>query len=199
MWSQNRKLNINELLDAITNNSELILSVTRSNKLHTFKTYAENKPAVGIVSILPTYKPLDWEICLGCCFTPLSIPLVKMTQNNNTQSDSDDLHYFLIDKYRNKNWIALTHVFPDTDTYKSHILKKEEIGVITKIGPHDVCTMDELRAALLKESGKLITVDFEDGKRMVISDLKHNARKMDKKIYDSNKIKLTEFAKKWTK
>ena len=199
MWSQNRKLNINELLDAITNNSELILSVTRSNKLHTFKTYAENKPAVGIVSILPTYKPLDWEICLGCCFTPLSIPLVKMTQNNNTQSDSDDLHYFLIDKYRNKNWIALTHVFPDTDTYKSHILKKDEIGVITKIGPHDVCTMDELRAALLKESGKLITVDFEDGKRMVISDLKHNARKMDKKIYDSNKIKLTEFAKKWTK
>ena len=199
MWSQNRKLNINELLDAITNNSELILSVTRSNKLHTFKTYAENKPAVGIVSILPTYKPLDWEICLGCCFTPLSIPLVKMTQNNNTQSDSDDLHYFLIDKYRNKNWIALTHVFPDTDTYKSHILKKDEIGVITKIGPHDVCTMDELRAALLKESGKLITVDFEDGKRMVISDLKYNARKMDKKIYDSNKIKLTEFAKKWTK
>lgn len=196
-WSKNRKLNINELLDAITNNSDLVLTVTRSNKLLSYTTNAENKPSVGIVSILPTYKPLDWEICLGCCFTPLSIPLVKMT-SSNISSDSEDLHYFLMDKYRNKNWVALTHVFPDTDTYKSHILKKNEIGVITKIGSHNVCTMDDLRKALMKESGKLITVDFEDGKRMVISDLNNNARKIDKNIYETNKIKLTEFAKKWT-
>ena len=40
--------------------------------------------------------------------------------------DNEDLHYFLIDKYREKNWIALTHIFPETDTYKSHILDKDE-------------------------------------------------------------------------
>ena len=67
-------------------------------------------------------------------------------------------------KYRNKNWIALTHVFPDTDTYKSHILKSGEIGVITKICNYTVTTMEELRKVLLKQKGKIITVDFEDGK-----------------------------------
>ena len=47
--------------------------------------------------------------------------------------------------------------------------------------------MDDLRKALMKESGKLITVDFEDGKRMVISDLNNNARKIDKNIYETKK------------
>ena len=197
IWSKNRKLNINELLDAITNNSNLTITVSRKKKLITYNTNATNIESTGIVSILPNYKSLDWEICLGCCFTPLSIPLVKMTNQNFSQTDTTDLHYFLIDKYRNKNWIALTHVFPDTDTYKSHILKPDEIGVITKIGNYNVTTMEELRNALLKQKGKIITVDFEDGKRIVISDINASARKTDKHIYDSNKIKLTTFAEKW--
>ena len=197
-WSKNRKLNLNELLDAITNNALLQITVTRNKKQLVYNTNAENKTSNGIVSILPNYKSLDWEICLGCCFTPLSIPLVKMT-SSKINEENEDLHYFLIDKYRNKNWIALTHIFPEADTYKSHILDKNEIGVITKIGKYDVTTMDELRNALNKEKGKYITVDFENGKRMVISDIDKKARKMDKKIYESNKIKFTEFGEKWTK
>ena len=196
-WSKNRKLNVNELLDAITNNAELQITVIRNKKLYTYNTRTENIKTDGIVSILPNYKPLDWEICLGCCFTPLSIPLVEMTSTKIDQ-DNEDLHYFLIDKYREKNWIALTHIFPETDTYKSHILNKDEIGVITKIGKYDVTTMDELRTAINNEKGKFITIDFENGKRMVISDIDKKARIMDKKIYENNKIKLTEFGKKWT-
>ena len=195
-WSKNRKLNLNELLDAITNNAPLQITVTRKKKLLVYDTIAENKTSNGIVSILPNYKSLDWEICLGCCFTPLSIPLVKMT-STKINEDNEDLHYFLIDKYRNKNWIALTHIFPETDTYNSHILHKDEIGVITKIGKYDITTMDELRTALNKEKGKYITIDFENGKRMVISDIDKKARKMDKNIYENNKIKLTDYAKKW--
>ena len=196
-WSKNRKLNLNELLDAITNNAPLQITVTRNKKQLVYNTNAENKTSNGIVSILPNYKPLDWEICLGCCFTPLSIPLVKMT-SSKINEENEDLHYFLIDKYRNKNWIALTHIFPEADTYKSNILDKNEIGVITKIGKYEVTTMDELRNALNKEKGKYITIDFENGKRMVISDIDKKARKMDKKIYESNKIKFTEFGEKWT-
>lgn len=196
-WSKNRKLNVNELLDAITNNAELQITVIRNKKLYTYNTRTENIKTDGIVSILPNYKPLDWEICLGCCFTPLSIPLVEMT-STKIDEDNEDLHYFLIDKYREKNWIALTHIFPETDTYKSHILNKDEIGVITKIGKYDVTTMDELRTAINNEKGKFITIDFENGKRMVISDIDKKARIMDKKIYENNKIKLTEFGKKWT-
>ena len=195
-WSENRKLNLNELLDAITNNAPLQITVTRNKKQLVYNTNAENKTSNGIVSILPNYKPLDWEICLGCCFTPLSIPLVKMT-SSKINEDNEDLHYFLIDKYRNKNWIALTHIFPEADIYKSHILDKNEIGVITKIGKYEVTTMDELRNALNKEKGKYITIDFENGKRMVISDIDKKARKMDKNIYENNKIKLTDYAKKW--
>jgi len=33
---------------------------------------------------------------------------------------------------------------------------------------------------------------------MVISDIDKKARIMDKKIYEGNKIKFTEFGKKWT-
>jgi serine protease Do len=196
-WSKNRKLNLNELLDAITNNAQLQIKVIRNKKLYTYNTKAENIKTDGIVSILPNYKPLDWEICLGCCFTPLSIPLVKMT-STKIDEDNEDLHYFLIDKYREKNWVALTHIFPETDTYKSHILDKDEIGVITKIGKYDVTTMDELRTALNKEKGKFITIDFENGKRIVISDIDKKARIIDKKIYEGNKIKLTPFGEKWT-
>ena len=48
--------------------------------------------------------------------------------------------------------------------------------------------MDELRTALKnKEKGKFITIDFENGKRMVISDIDKKARIMDKKIYEGNK------------
>ena len=50
--------------------------------------------------------------------------------------------------------------------------------------------MDELTTFFLKEKGKYITIDFENGKRMVISDIDKKARKMDKK-YVNNKIKLT--------
>ena len=57
--------------------------------------------------------------------------------------------------------------------------------------------MDELRTALNKEKGKYITIDFENGKRMVISDI-DKARIMDKQIYENNKIKLTPFGEKWT-
>ena len=65
------------MLLQITN--QLQITVIRNKKLYTYNTKAENIKTDGIVSILPNYKPLDWEICLGCCFTPLSIPLVKMT------------------------------------------------------------------------------------------------------------------------
>ena len=65
-WSKNRKLNLNELLDAITNNAPLQITVTRNKKQLVYNTNAENKTPNGIVSILPNYKLLDWEICLGC-------------------------------------------------------------------------------------------------------------------------------------
>ena len=199
-WSKNKKkLNINELLDAITNQSNLELTLSRNKKIVTYKTHADNKENTGVVSILPMYKPIDWEICLGCCFTPLNIDLVKISGYKSANSDIDDLHYFLTDKNREKNWIALTHIFPTSDTYKSHILKNGEIGVITHINNVNVTTMDELRTTLNKNKNKYITVDFENGKRMVISDIKGNARKIDKKIYEENRIKKTLFGEKWTK
>ena len=199
LWSKNKKkLNINELLDAITNHSELELTISRKNKIVTYKTEADNKENTGVVSILPMYKEIDWEICLGCCFTPLNIDLVKISSIKSFKSNIEDLHYFLTDKNREKTWIALTHIFPTSDTYKSHILQNGEIGVITSINDTCVTTMDELRSALSKNIGKYITIDFENGKRMVVSDINKNARKIDKKIYEDNKIKTTEFGKKWT-
>ena len=197
-FSKNKKkLNINELLDAITNQSELKLTISRNNKITSYNTKASNTENTGVVSILPMYKPIDWEICLGCCFTPLNIDLVKISSYKSANSDIEDLHYFLTDKNREKKWIALTHIFPTSDTYKSHILKNKEIGVITHINDTNVTTMNELRQILTKNKGKLITVDFENGKRLVVSDINGNARKIDKNIYEENKIKPTEFGKKW--
>lgn len=198
-WSLNKKkLNINELLDAITNKSNIKITLSRQKKIISYYTNADNVENIGIVYILPIYKPIDWEICLGCCFTPLNIPLVKISSLKKRNSNIEDLHYFLIDKYRNKNWIALTHIFPNSDAYKSHILKDNEVGVITHINNTNVSTMDELRTILSKLKGKYITVDFENGKRMVISDIKGNTRQIDKQIYEEHKIKLTPFAEKWT-
>jgi hypothetical protein len=198
-WSiYKKKLNINELLDAITNNSNIKLTLTRNNKLISYIANANNIENTGIVSILPIYKAIEWEICLGCCFTPLNIPLIKLSSMKKKSSDIEDLHYFLIDKYRNKNWIALTHIFPTSDLYKSHILKNNEIGVIVSINNNKVSTMEDLRKVLKNIKTDYITIDFENGIRSVVSNINYKAQKIDKEIYEQNKIKLTEFGKVWT-
>ena len=55
--------------------------------------------------------------------------------------------------------------------------------------------MNELRNVLKKNKGKYISIDFEDGKRMVVSDIDGKARNTDKTIYEEQNIKYTDFAK----
>ena len=100
-----------------------------------------------------------------------------------------------MDEYRYKNWIAITNIFPETEAYASHIIDEGDIDVILKICDTEVRTMDEVRNVLQKNKGKYISIDFEDGKRMVVSDINGNACNTDKTIYEEQNIKYTDFAK----
>ena len=58
--------------------------------------------------------------------------------------------------------------------------------------------MGDLRKVLKNINTKYITIDFENGKRSVVSNINYKAQKIDKEIYEQNKIILTEFGKVWT-
>jgi len=189
-WSTKRKLSIDELLDSITNNSNVKITVIRNNKKIDISTNSKIIKSEGIGPIAPIYEKLDWEICLGCCFTPLSAPLIKRFDESD-----NDLERFLMDEYRYKNWIAITNIFPETEAYASHIIDEGDIDIIFKICDTEVRTMNEVRNVLEKNKGKYISIDFEDGKRMVVSDIDGNARNTDKTIYKEQNIKYTDFAK----
>ena len=100
-----------------------------------------------------------------------------------------------MDEYRYKNWIAITNIFPETEAYASHIIDEYDIDVILKICEQEVRTMDDVRTVLQNNKNKYISIDFEDGKRMVVSDIDGKARNIDKTIYEEQGIKHTDFAK----
>ena len=194
-WSSKRKLSINELLDSITNKSQVKVSIIRDKKKQDIITHANIIKSEGVGPIAPIYEELDWEICLGCCFTPLSAPLIKYFDKSD-----NDLERFLMDEYRYKNWITITNIFPETEAYASHIIDEGDIDVIEKICNTEVRTMDEVRNVLQNNKNKYISIDFEDGKRMVVSDIEGKARNTDKNIYEEQNIKYTDFAKNtWLK
>ena len=58
--------------------------------------------------------------------------------------------------------------------------------------------MDKLRNILLDNKNKYISIEFENGKMLVISDIDSNARIIDKQIYQEHNIKiLNDFEEKW--
>ena len=60
--------------------------------------------------------------------------------------------------------------------------------------------MDDVRKILLKNKKKYITIDFENGKRLVVSDLNNKATEIDKNIYKINQLKYpTKFTEEWLK
>ena len=71
-----------------------------------------------------------------------------------------------------------------------------EIGVITKILIIMLLLWKNYVMLLIKQKVKLLQLILKI-KLIVISDINSGARKTDKHIYDSNKIKLTTFAEKW--
>jgi S1-C subfamily serine protease len=193
-WTLNRKVSLDEFLDCIPNNIELELYVIRNSKLINYKCTSVIGKKIGIGPIVPIYKPLDWEICLGCCFTPLNTPLITL----NLKNDNYLLSRFLLDKYREKNWIAITNIFPDTDAFNTHIIEYGSIDIIKKINNISINTMKELREILNKFKNKYYSIEFEDGKKMILSDINGSSRKIDKYIYNKYNIILpTDFSKKW--
>ena len=58
--------------------------------------------------------------------------------------------------------------------------------------------MDKLRKILLNNKNKYISIEFENGKMLVISDIDSNARIIDKQIYQEHNINiLNDFPQKW--
>ena len=88
IWSLKRKLILNEILDSIVIDSNVSVKVCRNGEIVSYFVNAEVNESKGVAPIFPAYKKLDWEICLGCCFTPLSIPLITV---DNDMSNITDL------------------------------------------------------------------------------------------------------------
>ena len=193
-WSLKRKISLEEVLDSITNSSTTRVKVLRNKEVKVIESCVTIKKLEGVGSVLPTYEKIDWEVALGCCWSSLSASLVKKYTDN---IEDISLIRFLMDNYRYKNWITITKVFPDTEAFSSHIIPHGNIDVVSKIGNIEVSTMDDVREALNKNKNKYITIDFEDGKRMVINDIDGIARATDKQIYTEQNIILTKFGKTW--
>jgi len=195
-WGLKRKLILNEILDSIVIDSKINVKLCRNGEIIKYTINADVVESVGIGYISPIYKSLDWEICLGCCFTPLCVPLII---NNGIMNEMDinEMDRFLNYKNRKKNWICLSNVFPNTEVYDTHIIEEKKIDVIIKICDKKIRTMDKLRNVLKENKNKFIKIEFENGKVLILSDKDGQTRNIDKKIYEEHNIIPTDFAKDW--
>ena len=202
IWSLKRKLILNEILDSIVIDSNVGVKVCRDGEIVSYSINAEVNESKGVGPIFPAYKKLDWEICLGCCFTPLSIPLITIDDDMSNITDLsiktiNTLERFLNYNNRKKNWICISNIFPNTSVYDTHIIKEKKIDVIIKVCGEKVRTMDKLREVLKKNKNEYIKIEFDNGKILVISDIDGKSRKDDKKIYEEYNIIPTDFANEW--
>lgn len=199
IWSKKRKLILNELLDSIVLNSKIIVKVLRNKELISYECEALVNYRAGVKPILPTYQKLDWEICCGCCFTKLTTDLI-LHENSTTKAEfSEHIQYLMNDKIMN-NWICVSNIFADTIAYETNLIEHNSIDIVSKICDENVETMDDLRKILLKNKKKYITIDFQNGKRLVVSDLNNKATEIDKNIYKINQLKYpTKFTEEWLK
>ncbi len=196
-WGLKRKLILNEILDSIVIDSKISVKLCRQGELISYNVGANIVEYSGIGAISPAYKKLDWEICVGCCFTPLCIPLIIKTNSDIMEMGVNEMERFLNYKNRNKNWLCISNIFPNTVAYETHIIEEKKIDVIIKICDKKVRTMDKLRRVLKENKNKYIKIEFENGKILVISDKDGKARSIDKKIYKEHNIIPTDFANDW--
>ena len=196
-WGLKRKLILNEILDSIVIDSKISVKLCRQGELISYNVGANIVEYSGIGAISPAYKKLDWEICVGCCFTPLCIPLIMKTNSDIMEMGVNEMERFLNYKNRNKNWLCISNIFPNTVAYETHIIEEKKIDVIIKICDKKVRTIDKLRRVLKENKNKYIKIEFENGKILVISDKDGKARSVDKKIYKEHNIIPTDFANNW--
>ena len=191
-WTLNRKVSIEEFLDSIPNNIKLEIYVIREGKIKNYNCISSNKEDIGIKSITPIYEKIDWEICLGCCFTKLNMNLIELNMINNI-----NLTKYLLKEYRNKNYVCITHIFRNTDIEDINILDSDKLGILYKINNKEINTMDDLREIIYKNKNSYYNIEFENGKKIILSDIDKKARNIDKKIIEEYNIIPTKFMNKW--
>lgn len=196
IWTKKRKIKIFEFLDSMPNNLNIELFIIRNKKNINYKVITNLSKKKGILFEIPIYKELEWEICLGCCFTKLSHQLLF---KKDISLEDLKLSKYLFEPYRSKEFLTITNIFPNTDAYESHLLKDNNILIIEKINNHKIKNISDLEKVLKKYGDNYFTIDFYNGERLVISNKKNKARIKDKEIYEKMKIKLpSKFAEYWT-
>ena len=138
------------------------------------------------------YEKIDWEICLGCCFTKLSMNLI----GKNVENDIN-LAKYLLKENRIKEFICITHIFRNTDIMNTNVLDKDTLGIINKINGKEIRTMNDLRKIIYKYKNSYYNIEFENGKKIILSDVDKKARILDKSIIEEYNIFPTKFYNKW--
>jgi hypothetical protein len=191
-WTLNRKVSIEEFLDSVPNNIRLDLSIIRNNKIENYSCISSGEEDIGIRSITPMHEPIDWEICLGCCFTPLNMALIEVNVMENI-----NLAKYILKENRLKDFVCITHTFRNTDIADTNVLDADKLGIISKINDKEIRTMDDLRKVLYKYRNSYYNIEFESGKKIILSDIDKKSRIIDTELLEEYSIFPTEFSKKW--
>ena len=191
-WTINRKVSLEEFFDSIPNNIKLELYIIRDKKIQNYECIVDNNNSIGIKSVVPMYEKIDWEICLGCCFTKLNMNLIEINLMENV-----NLAKYLLKENRINELICITHVFRNTDIGDTNVLDDDKLGIIAKINKHKIITMEDLRRVLYKYKGSYYDIEFENGKKIILSDINNRSVNIDKYIFKEYNIFPTEFANKW--
>ena len=138
------------------------------------------------------HEPIDWKFVLGCCFTPLNMSLIDINVMENI-----NLAKYLLKENRLKDFVCITNTFRNTDIADTNVLDADKIGIINKINGKEIRTMDDLRKILYKHRNSYYHIEFESGKKIILSDINKKARIIDKELLEEYNIFPTEFSKKW--
>ena len=70
------------------------------------------------------------------------------------------------------------------------MLFRSKIGIISKINDKEIRTMDDLRKVLYKYRNSYYNIEFESGKKIILSDVNKKARTIDKELLEEYFVEI---------
>ena len=104
---------------------------------------------------------------------------------------------YILKENRQRKFVCITNTFRNTNIADTNVLEDDKLGIISKINDNEIRTMDDLRKILYKYKNSYYDIEFENGKKIILSDIDGEARIIDKEILEEYSIFPTEFSKKW--
>ncbi len=151
---------LKELIHTTLIGNEISLTIYRNGKKMEVKGKAQKRPSLPVPFRKNTDEPVDYQVFGGMVIQQLTHELI---------------HYYRLKRYMSPDhWyegrLIITHIFLDSEAYRSRILKKKNI--IKKINNKKIHTLKELRELIQSKSfqhKRYVAIETENGSIAILN------------------------------